>query len=165
MITIEQYWKGPDAVRRDEAYSNEITDAIRINAQHTVETVNRLLERAAADGVPTAINPRVNSGWRPASVNERTKNAATGSTHLTAEGCDLYDPHGALDKWCLANLDALVELGLWMEHPGWTDGWCHLQTCPPRRNPMNAHVRVYIPSNNPPQTTIYGQAPIIRAVA
>lgn len=165
MITLEQYWKGPDALRRDEAYADEITDAIRANAAHTVDTINKLLAAAAADGVPTAINPKVNSGWRPSSVNDRTRNAATGSTHLTAEGCDLHDPHGTLDKWCLANLDVLVAIGLWMEHPGWTDGWCHLQTCPPRRDPAHARTRVYIPSSAPPQTTIYGQSPIFREVA
>lgn len=163
MITLDQYWKGPDAVRRDVTYAADMKDEYRVNAEHTVATVNKLLARYEADTGQSVYS--VNSGWRPPSVNEATRNAATGSTHLTAEGIDLYDPNGDLDKWCLANLGVLVELGLWQEHPGWTDGWCHLQTCPPRRDMAHARVRVYIPSSQPPQTMAYGREPRIVEIA
>lgn len=155
MITMEAYWKGPDAVRRDEAYADQVTDAIRANAEVTVAKANELLERAAMRQVE-----KVNSGWRPPAVNENTTNAAKNSSHLTGEAIDIRDPDGTLDKWCLANLDVLVELGLWMEHPGWTDGWCHVQTRPPGWPPNPSGPRCYIPSSKPPATTIYGTKPI-----
>lgn len=149
MITLKDYWMG-----RDEKYADELTPEIIQNAHETVEKVNQLLSVYEETG--KSVN-RVNSGWRPKSVNDSTANAASKSKHLTAQACDLSDPHGDLDKWCLKNIEALVEFGLWMEHPGWTDGWCHLQTVPPMSSPR---VRVFIPSVKPPQTTIYGRSPV-----
>jgi hypothetical protein len=149
MITMDAYWKG-----RDVQYANELTYEIFTNAADTVERVNKLLDRAGRSHLY-----QVNSGWRPQGVNDATRNAASRSSHLTAEAVDITDPDGDLDKWCLANLGVLKELGLWLEHPGWTDGWCHLQTrgpgWPPKEGP-----RVFIPSSNPPQTTIYGMSAI-----
>lgn len=155
MITMEAYWKGPDAQRRDEVYADQVTDTMRANAENTVAKANELLKRAGMEDVE-----KVNSGFRPRSVNERTRNAGTNSPHLTCEGIDIHDPHGQLDKWCLANLSVLKELGLWMEHPGWTDGWCHVQTRPPGWPPNPNGPRCYIPNNNPPSTTIYGTTPL-----
>ena len=86
------------------------------------------------------------SGWRPAAINDATANAAKLSKHLTGEGIDLRDT-GTRDlaRWCLRNLDALEEIGLWMEDPQWTPSWVHLQIVPP-----NSHRRVYCPSSRPP---------------
>lgn len=129
-ITIEDYWMG-----RDKCYPGECTSEIRKNAEHTVSLVNLLLFHAVKDGiVPIATNKRslVNSGWRPATVNAATKGAAKKSNHMLGLACDLSDPTGSLDKWCMDNLDELEAIGLWMEHPSATPGWCHLQTVPPR---------------------------------
>lgn len=128
-ITIEDYWMG-----RDKAYPAECTDEIRKNAERTVSLVNLLLFHAVNDElVLIASNKRslVNSGWRPAAVNAATKGAAKKSNHMLGLACDVSDPTGSLDKWCMANLHELEEIGLWMEHPSATPGWCHLQTVPP----------------------------------
>lgn len=65
-------------------------------------------------------------------VNTAVPGAAKNSKHIVCQAIDLNDHDGRLDAWCLANLDALEELGLWLEHPDATPGWCHLQTQPPR---------------------------------
>lgn len=129
-ITLDDYWMG-----RDKSYPAELTDEIRRNAEHTVSLVNLLLFHAAKDGVVLiASNKRslVNSGWRPPAINAATKNAAKKSNHMLGLACDVSDPTGSLDAWCMANLDELEAVGLWMEHPSATLGWCHLQTVPPR---------------------------------
>lgn len=143
MITVEQYFMG-----RDKAFYWDLTDDVKKNAPETVRRVNLLLERAAADGVHPGIdkvtNTEVASGWRPPGVNARTMNAASHSSHLTAQGCDIQDtPDRALARWCLQNIPVLEEIGLWMERPQWTGGadpWCHVQT----REVQGK--RVYIPS-------------------
>lgn len=38
-----------------------------------------------------------------------------GSKHLAGAACDVYDNDGSLMKWCRANEDILVEVGLWIE--------------------------------------------------
>ena len=58
-----------------------------------------------------------------------------------AEAVDLHDPNGAIARWCMAsNHSTLADLGLWIEHPDYTPGWCHLQTRPPRSGS-----RVFVP--------------------
>jgi hypothetical protein len=113
-ISLDDYWMG-----RDKEYASSLTDAIRFNA-----TKDGVLLVAGKN------NSLVNSGWRPPAVNAATPNAAARSRHMTGEACDVHDPDGALDKWCVANLPVLAKVGLWMEHPKATPGWCHLQTVP-----------------------------------
>jgi hypothetical protein len=145
VITLADYWMG-----RDKTHAAELTQKIQDNAAELVGRINLLLSWAAIDGVFPGIDSvtgtAVASGWRPAGVNARTKNAATGSKHLLALGGDLQDVAGrALARWCLRNLDALEEAGLWMEDPQWTPDWVHLQSVPP-----GSGRRVYVPSQNPP---------------
>ena len=149
VITLEAYWKG-----RDTEYANELSDEIRANAERTVELANDLLVRSGRSDVNT-----VNSGWRPQSVNDATSNAAKGSKHLSAKAVDLPDSDGLLAEWCMDNVDTLKEIGAWMEHPGWTVGWVHVQTVPPG-NPPRPQVRVFIPNFSPAKTARYGTAPI-----
>lgn len=143
MITIEQYWMG-----RDRKYPAELTLIIRHNAEQLVAKVNALLAMAEAEGIEPALSSRgdfIASGWRPTAVNDATANAAARSKHLTGEAVDLADgPRRKLASWCLRNLDALEDLGLWMEDPRWTPTWVHLQLVPPRSGN-----RVYIPSTTP----------------
>lgn len=146
MITVEQYFMGRDATHRDECGND-----IRRNAERTVELVNQLLAFFGRDGVQPGIDATtgnfVGSGWRPATVNASTCNAAAHSKHLVALACDLRDtPDRALARWCLRNLDTLAQIGLWMEDPQWTPTWVHVQTVPPRSGK-----RVYIPSSAPAQ--------------
>lgn len=149
MISLETYWMG-----RDIQYQSELTDEIRGNAEKTVEKANELLVRAGRSDIDS-----VNSGWRPRAVNDATSNAAARSKHITAEAVDLPDTDGLLAEWCLDNLDALKEMEIWCEHPGWTVGWLHMQTVPPG-NPPRPQVRVFIPSSSPAKTTRFGTSPV-----
>lgn len=133
MITLDAYFRG-----RDKEYADELTAEIQANAAETVRRVNELLALAEAD--TGYVFEEVASGWRPKTVNDSTANAASGSKHLTAEACDVRDPNGALDEWCVKNQDKLAEIGLWLELPKATPNWTHLQTVPPR-----SHARIFIP--------------------
>ena len=119
-LKLADYYMG-----RDKLHRGELTRELRANARETVRRVNRLLKRAG-------LFRRVTSGWRPAAINAAVPGAARGSRHLVCLAVDLEDRDGALDAWCLAHLDVLEEIGLWLEHPDATPDWCHLQTQPPR---------------------------------
>lgn len=120
MITLEEYYMG-----RDKKYPDQLTDELRLNAQDTVDKANQLLARFGE-------SRKVNSGWRPPAVNAAIPKAAKKSNHMRCLAIDLDDDDGDLDDWCMSNLSVLEELGLWMEHPAATKGWCHVQTVPPR---------------------------------
>ena len=141
MIDLKAFYNG-----REEAYRDELTDEIRRNAEDIVAKANELLKRAGFEDVCS-----VNSGWRPRQVNAATPNASATSHHLTGRAVDLPDPDRTLAAWCVANLDALAEMGLWMEDPRWTydengEHWVHVQTVPP-----GSGNRVFIPSTEPPK--------------
>jgi hypothetical protein len=128
MITLEQYW-----MTRDKAYANDLTDEIRENAEETVRRTNLLLEKFYKEN-PNAVKRRVNSGWRPPSVNAKTKGAALKSNHMLARAIDISDQDGQLDKWLMtqSGQNALEAIELWMEHPSATPNWAHVQIVPPR---------------------------------
>ena len=139
MITLKDYYMG-----RDEKYKTLLTPQLRANAALTVGAANLLLSAAASDGVYLEVHPvtrsLVSSGWRPPAVNALTPGAAVRSKHMNCEAIDLYDSEGDLDAWCMDNLYKLEGFKLWLEHPGATKGWCHLQIIPPRSGN-----RVYYP--------------------
>lgn len=110
---------------RQHSFAEELNDRLLANARDTVARANALLEHAGIDAAVT-------SGWRPNAINATIANASATSKHLSCQAIDLGDEDGALDAWCLANLKQLEALGLWLEHPDATPGWCHLQTVPPR---------------------------------
>ena len=110
---------------RDKQYPDELTDTLHKNAEQTVASVNVLLGFFGE-------HRKVNSGWRPATINASTPGAAVKSKHMTCQACDLDDPEGDLDEWCLAHPDILTKIGLWQEHPASTKGWTHVQIVPPR---------------------------------
>ena len=120
MISLADFYMG-----RDVAYASELTKELRWNAAITVARANDLLASFGEDR-------EVNSGWRPAIVNATTYGAATRSKHMTCEAIDLSDHDGDLDEYCLTHLDLLEGIGLFLEHPASTKGWCHVQTVPPR---------------------------------
>lgn len=119
-LIYSQYWMG-----RDKQYPDEFTDEIKKNGMETVDKVNQLLRIWGGF-------TQVTSGWRPQAVNAATKGAAKKSNHTLALACDLLDRSGNLDAWCLANSKVLEDIGLWQEDPASTEGWCHLQTVPPK---------------------------------
>jgi len=131
MITLEDYWMG-----RDKDYSLALSVQTRKNALMTVEVVNQFLQAAELAGITEYYHPRtrsqVSSGWRPPAINSATAGASPTSHHMSGLAVDLYDPAGELDKFAMSNIDLLEDLGLWLEHPSATIGWCHLQLKPPR---------------------------------
>ena len=125
MVTLEKFLMG-----RDKKYP--LTEEQKQNAEDMVRRINSLL---ALFGQSRAIN----SGYRPPEVNASTPGAAKRSKHMECNAGDIEDADGALDAWCMANLDKLAEIGLWLEHPSATrtpkrfgHGWCHVQRVPPR---------------------------------
>jgi hypothetical protein len=121
ILTLSDYFMG-----RDLTHGSELHAALQANACVIVTSVNELLRMIGV------LDVRVNSGWRPHSINAAIPNASARSRHLTCEAIDLGDADGMIDAWCLRNLDRLEALGLWLEHPDATPGWCHVQTVPPR---------------------------------
>ena len=121
MLTLADYYMG-----RERLHPDELTPELRANAACTIERANALLRRAGRKhGI-------VNSGWRPLAINASVPNASPRSRHITCQAVDLCDEDDALDAWCLDNLRALAAIGLWLEHPSATPGWCHVQIVPPR---------------------------------
>ena len=128
-LTLFDYYMGRDA-------KYVVPSEVKANAEHTVEQVNKLLSYLEAHGIEIQINPRtknpITSGWRPPEINAATPNAAPKSKHVTGCACDIYDPDGEIDDFLMLYPNILRDLGLHMEHPSATKGWCHVQTVPPR---------------------------------
>lgn len=147
-ITLTMYWVG-----RDLIFPEQCTLEVRRNALELVTRANGLFAAMAEEGIEPAIdrftNTPVASGWRPRGVNSRTANAAEFSTHIYGEGIDVQDhPDRRIARWCLRNLNRMLEIGIWAEDPRWTGGldpWVHWQSVPPRSGR-----RIYIPNSNPP---------------
>lgn len=133
MISLHDYWMG-----RDREFPMAMSPDLERNATLMVELANKLLILAHSAGVSMEKSPRtgtvVSSGWRPASVNANTPNAAPNSKHMTGQAIDLYDPDGDLDEWLLTadGQKVMTDLGLWHENPAATKGWAHVQSLPPR---------------------------------
>ena len=126
MITLDDFWMG-----RDKTHSKDLTTDIVRAAEITVQRANMALGEFRFATNDTELR-NVNSGWRPPGVNRDTPGAALRSKHMLGQAVDISDPDGDLDDWCLAHLDILSRIGLWLEHPAATKGWCHLQTVPPK---------------------------------
>lgn len=104
---------------RDKSHSSEYSKEISDNIDKLLIPLNKLRD---AYGKPM----QVSSGWRPPSLNAAVPNAAKKSNHTLGLACDFKDTDGELDKWCLNNMPLLKSLGLWLENPDNTPGWCHL---------------------------------------
>lgn len=128
-ITLKDYLMG-----REDIYPEALTAEVKANAEVIVGKVNSLLAVLEAEKLPLeakAGGSIITSGWRPPQINSQVKNAAPKSKHMTGQACDIYDPEGSLDEWCLDHPESLMALGLWQEHPSATKGWLHVQTVPP----------------------------------
>lgn len=110
---------------RDVSHKSEYSQEISDNLDKLLVPLNKFRE---AYGKPMAVT----SGWRPPSLNSTVKGAAPKSNHQRGLACDFKDSDGSLDQFCMDNLDLLEKLGLYLEHPDATKGWCHLQCVPPR---------------------------------
>lgn len=123
MITDRGFWKG-----RDVQFAKDLTATIRANAALAIRAVNELLEDFY-NARPNAAGRDATSGWRPLAVNSTTAGASATSLHMRALAIDVEDDDEELDTWLMTEPGqrALVAHGLWMEHPGATPRWCHLQ--------------------------------------
>lgn len=82
----------------------------------------------AAYGHPLVLT----GGYRPKQINFTIPNSRPGDMHESCEAVDLRDSGGSLSKWCMANLDKLETIGLWLESPTSSVNHVHLQIRPPR---------------------------------
>ena len=105
------------------------------NCAATLLVVNKLREIAAKDGVELTWNQNQlslisgsgNGGVRPPDCPV----GAAHSQHKNGNGLDGCDIDQSFMRWCLANLDVLRNLGVWLEHPQWTPHWTHMQRVAP----------------------------------
>lgn len=81
----------------------------------------------------------VSSGYRPGHYNKDAGGAAN-SPHLECQAVDFHDKDRKLTDWILSNVQVLEECDLYMEDPGHTPSWVHLQSRPTRSGR-----RVFIP--------------------
>ena len=122
----------------------DVTEERKANAVRLLSCVDGLERLALADGVAFPVNAVTHSGvsgseyggFRPQSCTI----GAPHSAHKEALAVDRYDPDGAIDEWCLANLDKLEECGIYIESPDSTHGWSHWTV----RAPGSGH-RIFIP--------------------
>jgi hypothetical protein len=117
-----------------------VTSEIDSNIEVIVSRANKLLDALVLAGVALETNDRgtyVASGYRSPAFNASVPGAAVRSNHMKGLAIDIYDPEGAIDDWLMSQRDAtgeiplLADIGLWLEHPGSTKGWCHVQCVPP----------------------------------
>lgn len=55
-----------------------------------------------------------------------------GSQHLKGAAVDIHDPNKELQKWLLANISLLEQVGLWCEDFSATKTWVHFQIYSPK---------------------------------
>ena len=135
IITRQDYLKG-----REKKFSQEFTDDLSANTNKIIARASELLSRA---GITKAY---VTSGWRPKSINA-AQGGSVNSQHIFCNAIDLFDPDKKIGQWCVQNVEALAEIGLWMESLLTTHAsedpqgrWVHLQDVPPKSGN-----RIFIP--------------------
>lgn len=120
-------------IKREEILKGkEIPEGLEKNLEKLLSALNKLRE---VWGKPMIIS----SGYRDPSHNARVGGAKK-SNHMLCLAADVLDMDDSLDEWCLERLELLEEIGLWLESPQYTKGWCHLQVVPPKSGK-----RVFIP--------------------
>lgn len=133
MITLNEILKG-------RAKFDELPREIQSNLELLLDRINKI---RSAYGKPM----KVNDGYRrPA---DTPKNGASKSKHLIGAAIDIDDDDkGTFWFWLMDNLQLCKDVGLWLEHGGYThnkDGtWTHLQILPPLSGK-----RIFIPSATP----------------
>lgn len=122
MYTLEDFITASGSYP-ERTTSEELTLDVRSNLVDLVKRINNLFN---ALQIPT---PRVTSGFRPLSVNQRSGGAKR-SLHMVGKAVDLLDPGlpGEIEKKILISPNLLLEFGLWMEDQNSTPGWLHLDS-------------------------------------
>jgi uncharacterized protein YcbK (DUF882 family) len=74
----------------------------------------------------------VTSGLRSQADQTRINPSAPKSKHLLGLAVDIKDVDGSFWKWCMVNMDLMVELGFYFEDKSATPTWVHMQLVPPK---------------------------------
>lgn len=112
--------------------SSDFTDEIRFNAMDLINRINKLGYKP-----PKIFTSCLRSKaaqiriYKAKGITDISK-IPMGSSHLTGKAADIEDADGKLKAWILKNENKLAELGLYMEHPDYCNGWAHLQSVPPK---------------------------------
>jgi len=114
----------------------DVTTEIEANAAQLLAACERLEAIMVAHGVAFPQNPatecgvsgKTYGGFRPQACPQ----GAPRSNHKLGLAVDRWDPLNHIDAWCMAHLDVLEEVGIWIEHPNETPGWSHWQCVPPK---------------------------------
>lgn len=129
-----------DEILKGRAKLEDLDKETQANLKILHERINLL---RTAYGKPL----KVNDGYRR--PQDIPKNGASKSKHLIGAAIDLDDDDkGTLWTWVFNNLDLIQEIGLYIEHPGYTHhsggSWLHFQIIPP-----NSGKRIFVPSSSP----------------
>lgn len=111
----------------------DLSEELIGNANTIVPRANQLLDAFGS-------SRGCNSGYRTSSDQDRINPGAPLSKHTICAAIDLEDKDGKLKAFCLANLQVLESIGLWIEDPKATPTWLHIQCLPPK----SGH-RIFIP--------------------
>lgn len=121
----------------NELIKGSVISDIPLDHQHNLE---ELLKRVNQVRTAYAKPMIVTSGYRSMQdhlriysqkgITDRSK-IPMKSKHLYGQAVDISDPNKELQKWCLANVKLLEQIGLWMEDFSATSNWVHFQTLPP----------------------------------
>lgn len=122
---------------RDQKYPNDYTQEISDNLDTFLIPINKIRD---AWGKPM----KVDSGWRPPSINAGTPGAATHSKHMQGLAADIADTDGSLWTWVLENLQLMKDLNIFIEDRRWTPTWVHFGL----GKPASGH-RIFVPNPNP----------------
>lgn len=117
------------------AESPDWTPERQASAEILLDRVQSLADEMQGQGIYFPVNPYTGSrvsgktfgGFRPQDCPE----GAPSSAHKQGQAVDLYDPHGDIDAWIMANQSALERHGIYIEHPSATTGWAHWSTRAP----------------------------------
>jgi hypothetical protein len=120
MIDLENYITASGKYK-ERLNSDELTKEVKDNAVILLNRVNQLLKELGIVNATT-----VSSGFRPSSVNAKTKGAAKKSLHMIGKAVDLADPKHEIAHKILARPDLLKKYDLWMEDIVHTPSWVHL---------------------------------------
>lgn len=121
--------------------SPDWTEERKTNAENLIVACSKLQTMMEQAGVHFELNPKTGTtisgaiygGFRPQSCPEGAPNSA----HKEGLAVDRYDHGGAIDGWIMDNQEALVQCGIYIEHPSATIGWSHWSI---RRPPSGNHI-------------------------
>jgi len=102
-----------------------------ITEKNLIVLFERVIELQDMCELDFVITSGLRSDQKQAQLIADGKTNAKFSKHVSGNACDIYDPRQELQKWCLDNIKALENIGLWCEDFSKTPNWVHVQTIAP----------------------------------